>query len=36
MRVRRVGFEGDNEKRYPDAAALFKQLNEEGKSSKRR
>jgi hypothetical protein len=31
MRVRRVGFEGDNEKRYPDAAAFFKRLNEEGK-----
>lgn len=31
MRVRRVGFEGNNEKRFPDAAALFKQLNEESK-----
>jgi hypothetical protein len=31
MRVRKVGFEGDNEKRYPDAAALFKKFNDEGK-----
>jgi hypothetical protein len=31
MRVRRVGFEGDNEKKYPDMAALFKKFNEEGK-----
>ena len=31
MRVRRVGFEGNNEKAYPDAAALFKKYNDEGK-----
>jgi hypothetical protein len=31
MRVRRVGFQGNNEKDYPDAAALFKKFNEEGK-----
>jgi hypothetical protein len=31
MRVRRVGFEGDNEKKYPDTAALFKKFNEEAK-----
>jgi cell division protein FtsB len=31
MRVRRVGFEGDNEKKYPDTAALFKKFNDEGK-----
>jgi hypothetical protein len=30
-RVRRVGFEGDNEKRFPEAAARFKQLEAEGK-----
>jgi hypothetical protein len=30
-RVRRVGFEGDNEKRYPEEAARFKQLESEGK-----
>lgn len=32
MRVRTVGFQGDNEKKFPDAAAFFKQLNDEGKS----
>jgi hypothetical protein len=31
MRVRRVGFEGDNEKKYPDTAALFKKFNDEAK-----
>lgn len=31
MRVRRVGFEGDNEKRYPDTAALYKKFNDEAK-----
>jgi hypothetical protein len=31
MRVRKVGFEGDNEKKYPDAAALFKKFSDEGK-----
>ena len=32
MRVRTVGFQGENEKRFPDAAAHFKQFNEEAKS----
>src|SRR5262249_7888505 len=32
-RVRQVGFQGENEKRFPKAAALFKQLNEEGKKA---
>jgi hypothetical protein len=31
MGVRRVGFEGDNEKRYPEEAELFKKFTEEGK-----
>lgn len=31
MRVRKVGFEGDNEKRYPDMAALKKRFDDEGK-----
>ncbi len=31
IRVRRVGFEGDNEKKYPDDAKLFKQFEAEGK-----
>lgn len=31
MRVRRVGFEGNNEKLYPDAAALYKKYNDEAK-----
>jgi hypothetical protein len=31
MRVRRVGFEGDNEKKYPEQAKLFKQFEAEGK-----
>lgn len=31
MRVRRVGFEGNNEKAYPDAAALYKKFNDEAK-----
>jgi hypothetical protein len=31
MRVRKVGFQGDNEKKFPDAAALFKKFNQEGK-----
>jgi hypothetical protein len=31
MRVRRVGFEGENEKRYPEQGALFKKFSEEGK-----
>lgn len=31
MRVRTVGFNGQNEKKYPDEGKLFKQFNEEGK-----
>jgi len=31
VRVRTVGFQGDNEKRYPEQAKLFKQMNDEGK-----
>ena len=31
MRVRKVGFEGDNEKRFPDMAALKKRFDDEGK-----
>ena len=31
MNVRRVGFQGDNEKRYPEEANLFKQFEAEGK-----
>lgn len=30
-RVRKVGFQGDNEKRYPEAAKLFKEYEQEGK-----
>ncbi len=32
MRVRPVGFHGENEKRYPDAAAFFTKYNDEAKS----
>jgi hypothetical protein len=32
MRVRTVGFQGDNEKKFTDAAAYFKKFNEEAKS----
>lgn len=32
MRVRKVGFQGDNEKKFPDMAALFKKFNEEAKA----
>jgi hypothetical protein len=32
MRVRKVGFQGDNEKKFADAAVFFKQFNEEGKT----
>jgi hypothetical protein len=32
MRVRKVGFQGDNEKKFPDMAALFKKFNDEAKS----
>jgi hypothetical protein len=31
MGVRTVGFQGDNEKKYPEEAAVFKRLTEEGK-----
>lgn len=31
VRVRRVGFEGDNEKKFPEDAVLFKQFEAEGK-----
>jgi hypothetical protein len=31
VRVRKVGFQGDNEKKFPDTAALFKKFNDEGK-----
>ena len=31
VRVRRVGFEGDNEKRFPEEGKLFKQFEAEGK-----
>jgi hypothetical protein len=31
MRVRRVGFEGDNEKRFPDAAAVKKRFDDDAK-----
>jgi hypothetical protein len=32
MRVRTVGFQGDNEKKFADAATFFKQFNDEAKS----
>lgn len=32
MRVRPVGFQGDNEKKFADAAVFFRQFNEEGKT----
>jgi hypothetical protein len=31
MRVRRVGFQGDNEKKFPETAALYKKFNSEAK-----
>lgn len=31
MRVRRIGFEGDNEKKFPEVAAVFKRMNDEAK-----
>lgn len=31
VRVRTVGFQGDNEKKFPEQAKLFKQMSEEGK-----
>ncbi|MCI0702888.1 MAG: DUF1553 domain-containing protein, partial [Planctomycetia bacterium] len=30
-RVRKVGFQGDNEKKFPDAAAMYKKFNDEAK-----
>jgi hypothetical protein len=32
MRVRTVGFQGDNEKKFADAAVFFKQFNDEAKA----
>ncbi|WP_425615888.1 DUF1553 domain-containing protein [Anatilimnocola sp. NA78] len=32
MRVRTVGFQGDNEKKFADAAVFFKQFNDQGKA----
>lgn len=32
MRVRTVGFQGDNEKKFADAAEFFRRYNDEGKS----
>ncbi len=32
MRVRTIGFQGDNEKKFTDAAAFFKKFNDEAKS----
>lgn len=32
MRVRTVGFQGDNEKKFPDAAAFFTRFNDEAKA----
>jgi hypothetical protein len=32
MGVRKVGFQGDNEKNFPEVAAIFKRLNAEAKS----
>lgn len=32
MRVRTVGFQGDNEKKFPDAAEHFKKINEQAKT----
>ena len=31
MPVRKIGFHGENEKRYPEVGAIFKRLNEEAK-----
>lgn len=31
-RVRKVGFQGENEKKFPDAAALYKRFNDEAKA----
>ena len=32
MRVRKVGFQGDNEKKFPEMAALYKKFNDEAKT----
>jgi hypothetical protein len=32
-RVRQVGFQGENEKRFPEAGAMFKQINTEAKKA---
>ena len=32
MRVRKVGFQGDNEKKFPEVAALFARMNAEAKT----
>ncbi|HKI36465.1 MAG TPA: DUF1549 domain-containing protein [Gemmataceae bacterium] len=31
MRVRTIGFQGDNEKKFPEVAALFKRMNDDAK-----
>jgi hypothetical protein len=31
MRVRHIGFEGDNEKKFPEVAAVFKRMNDDAK-----
>jgi hypothetical protein len=31
MRVRTIGFQGDNEKKYPEVAVVFKRMNDEAK-----
>src|SRR5262249_17833015 len=32
MPVRKIGFQGDNEKKFPEVAAIFKRLNNEAKA----
>ncbi len=32
LRVRKIGFQGDNEKKYPEVAVIFKRMNEEAKA----
>ena len=31
MNVRKIGFQGDNEKKYPEVAAIFKKMNDDAK-----
>src|SRR5205085_2929950 len=31
-RVRRIGFQGDNEKKFPDTAAIFKRMNNDARA----